>query len=143
MSRRSTACSAPCSRPTREYRTGAGIDWLRRYWPNLTRLLRHGDRTWNVDGTGMLNGVQPSTHDIDLAGHNPFMGTLWLASLRAAEQMALLLDDADAAAAYRATFDRPPRPMIRCCSPASITCSACCPAITRTTNGGTGAWPIS
>jgi hypothetical protein len=90
----------------REYRTGAGIDWLGRYWPNLTRLLRHVDRTWNVDGTGMLSGVQPSTHDIDLAGHNPFMGTLWLASLRAAEQMALVLDDADAAAVYRATFDR-------------------------------------
>ena len=90
----------------REYRGGAGIDWLRRYWPNLTRLLRHVDRTWNVDGTGMLSGVQPSTHDIDLTGHNPFMGTLWLAALRAAEEMALLVDDADAGATYRATFSQ-------------------------------------
>ena len=90
----------------REYRGGAGIDWLRRYWPNLTRLLRHVDRTWNVDGTGMLSGVQPSTHDIDLTGRNPFMGTLWLAALRAAEQMALLVDDADAGATYRATFSQ-------------------------------------
>ena len=88
----------------REYRAGAGIDWLRRCWPNLTRLLRYVDRTWNVDGTGMLSGMQPSTHDIDLTGHNPFMGALWLAALRAAETMALLLDDADAATAYRATF---------------------------------------
>ena len=90
----------------REYRGGAGIDWLRRYWPNLTRLLRHVDRTWNVDGTGMLSGVQPSTHDIDLTGRNPFMGTLWLAALRAAEEMALLVDDADAGATYRATFSQ-------------------------------------
>ncbi len=90
----------------REYRAGAADrDWLRRYWPSLTRLLSHVDRTWNVDGTGMLSGVQPSTHDIDLTGHNPFMGTLWLAALRAAEQMALLLDDEDAAASYRATFE--------------------------------------
>jgi non-lysosomal glucosylceramidase len=88
----------------REYRAGAAIDWLRRYWPNLTQLLSHVDRTWNVDGTGMLSGVQPSTHDIDLTGHNPFIGTLWLAALRAAEQMALLLGDSEAAAAYRATF---------------------------------------
>jgi non-lysosomal glucosylceramidase len=91
----------------REYRAGAGgadRDWLRRYWPNLTRLLRHIDRTWNVDGTGMLSGVQPSTHDIDLSGRNPFMGTLWLAALRAAEEMALLVGDSGAAAAYRATF---------------------------------------
>jgi len=88
----------------REYRAGAGIDWLRRYWPHLTRLLSHVDRTWNVDGTGMLTGVQPSTHDIDLTGPNPFMGTLWLAALRAAERMAMLVDDGGAAAAYRTTF---------------------------------------
>jgi uncharacterized protein (DUF608 family) len=88
----------------REYRAGAGIDWLHRYWPNLARLLRYIDRTWNVDGTGMLSGAQPSTHDIDLTGHNPFMGTLWLAALRAAEQMALLVNDSEAAAGYRAIF---------------------------------------
>ncbi|HTQ22469.1 GH116 family glycosyl-hydrolase [Mycobacterium sp.] len=88
----------------REYRCGADRDWLAHVWPNLTRLLGHVDRTWNVDGTGMLSGVQPSTYDIDITGYNPFTGTLWLAALRAAETIALLLDDADAAAAYRATF---------------------------------------
>jgi non-lysosomal glucosylceramidase len=88
----------------REYRAGAGIDWLRRYWPNLTRLLHYVDHAWNVDGSGMLSGIQPSTHDIDLTGHNSFMGTLWLAALRAAEEIARLLDDIDAAAAYQATF---------------------------------------
>ena len=88
----------------REYRAGAGIDWLRRYWPNITRLLRYVDHTWNVDGSGMLSGIQPSTHDIDLTGHNSFMGTLWLAALRAAEQIARLLDDIDAVAAYQAIF---------------------------------------
>ena len=53
----------------------------------------------------MLRGVQPSTHDIDLTGLNPFMGTLWLAALRAAEQMALLVEDVGAAAGYRELFD--------------------------------------
>jgi uncharacterized protein (DUF608 family) len=88
----------------REYRAGAGIDWLGRYWPNITRLLRYVESAWNVDGSGMLSGIQPSTHDIDLTGHNSFMGTLWLAALRAAEQIARLLDDIDAATAYQATF---------------------------------------
>jgi non-lysosomal glucosylceramidase len=87
----------------REYRAGAGLDWLRRYWPNLVRLLDHVDRTWNTDGTGMLTGIQPSTHDIDLTGLNTYQGTLWLAALRAAEQMARLVGD-DAADRYRATF---------------------------------------
>lgn len=89
----------------REYRAGAGLDWLRRYWPNLARLMRHVDRTWNVTGTGMLTGVQPSTHDIDLAGLNTFQGTLWLAALRAAEEMGRLVGD-DAAESYRATFEQ-------------------------------------
>lgn len=91
----------------REYRAGTGgadRDWLRRYWPNLTRLLQHVDRSWNVEGTGMLTGIQPSTHDIDLTGPNPFTGTLWLAALRAAEEMAVLLDDSSAASAYRTIF---------------------------------------
>ncbi|WP_243727279.1 GH116 family glycosyl-hydrolase [Actinocrispum wychmicini] len=89
----------------REYRAGAGLDWLRRYWPSLVRLMRHVDSTWNVTGTGMLTGVQPSTHDIDLAGLNTFQGTLWLAALRAAEEMARLVDS-KAADNYRATFEQ-------------------------------------
>jgi uncharacterized protein (DUF608 family) len=90
----------------REYRAGAGHDWLDRYWPNLVRLLDHVDRGWNVDGTGMLTGIQPSTHDIDLTGRNPFMGTLWLAALRAAEEMATVVGDGATRARCRATFER-------------------------------------
>jgi uncharacterized protein (DUF608 family) len=43
----------------------------------------------------VLRGIQPSTHDIDLAGVNSFMGTLWLAALRAEQEMARLLGDGD------------------------------------------------
>ncbi|BCJ35125.1 hypothetical protein Athai_26280 [Actinocatenispora thailandica] len=85
--------------------SGAGLDWLRGYWPNLTRLLDHVERTWHTDGSGMLTGIQPSTHDIDLCGHNTFMGTLWLAALRAAETMAGLVGDDAAKRHYRALFE--------------------------------------
>jgi uncharacterized protein (DUF608 family) len=54
----------------------------------------------------MLTGVQPSTHDIDLCGLNTFMGTLWLAALRAAEEMARVVGDDAAAARYRELFER-------------------------------------
>jgi familyl 116 glycosyl hydrolase-like protein len=88
----------------REYRAGAGIDWLRRYWPNIARLMGYVDGAWNTGGTGMLTGIQPSTHDIDLTGLNTFQGTLWLAALRAAEEMARLLGaNPDG---YRATFEQ-------------------------------------
>lgn len=90
----------------REVRRGAGDEWLRRYWPNLVRLLDHIVGRWDPERTGLLRGIQPSTHDIDLAGLNPFMGTLWLAALRAAEEMALLVEDPARATEYRALFER-------------------------------------
>lgn len=90
----------------REVRTGGGLGWLRHYWPNIVRLMDHIGGKWDVTGTGMLTGTQPSTHDIDLAGLNTFMGTLWLAALRAGEEMALLLGETDRASAYRETFER-------------------------------------
>lgn len=67
----------------REVRQGSGED----HRPNLLRLLAHIRRTWDPEGTGVLRGIQPSTHDIDLNGLNPFMGTLWLAALRATQEL--------------------------------------------------------
>jgi len=90
----------------REVRNGAGLGWLERYWPNLVRLLDHVEAGWVHDDSGMLTGIQPSTHDIDLCGLNSFMGTLWLAALRAAEEMARLLGEPEAAARYHGLFER-------------------------------------
>jgi uncharacterized protein (DUF608 family) len=90
----------------REVRQGAGRDWLQRYWPSIRRLLEHVRGKWDPDRTGVLRGTQPSTHDIDLCGVNSFMGTYWLAALRAAEEMALLLEDKDYAVELRELFDK-------------------------------------
>lgn len=88
----------------REVRNGAGLPWLHRRWPALVRLMDHIGSRWDPQGTGVLRGVQPSTHDIDLRGVNPYMGLLWLAALRAMEEIAILVDDTVTAAAMRSTF---------------------------------------
>ncbi|ACQ79968.1 protein of unknown function DUF608 [Beutenbergia cavernae DSM 12333] len=76
----------------REVRSGAiGLGHLAASWPRLMLLLDHVRGRWDPSGSGVLRGVQPSTHDIDLRGVNTFMGTLWLAALRACEEMALRL----------------------------------------------------
>jgi len=77
--------------------------WIAARWPRIERLMADVDQRWNTSGSGMLVGIQPSTHDIDLSGLNSFMGTLWLAALRAAEELARAVG-ADATG-FRRTFD--------------------------------------
>jgi len=89
----------------RDVQRGAGAEWLGRRWPRLIRLHDHIVDKWDADGDGVLHGIQPSTHDIDLAGANPFMGTLWLAALRAFEELALLVGDGERAQAARERFE--------------------------------------
>jgi non-lysosomal glucosylceramidase len=89
----------------REYRNGAGLEWLARYWPHVQRLMGYIARTWDPTDSGVLTGVQPSTHDIDLAGLNTYTGTLWLAALRAASEMASFLGDVGSVD-YQETFHK-------------------------------------
>jgi non-lysosomal glucosylceramidase len=89
----------------REVRQGAGLEWLRGQWPRLERLLDYVVGKWDPERTGVLRGVQPSTHDIDLTGVNSYMGTYWHAALRAVEEMAILLDDNEVAGSARQLFE--------------------------------------
>lgn len=89
----------------RELRQGAGVAWLRALWPRLVRLMDYVDRTWNAAGDGVLVGEQPVTYDIALHGPNMFVGGLWLAALRAMEEMARIAD-VGRADRYRELFER-------------------------------------
>ncbi len=91
----------------RELRSGAvDRDWLAARWPRLMLLLDHIRSTWDPEATGVLRGIQPSTHDIDLRGVNTFMGTYWLAALRASEEMARILGEDSRATQLRELFER-------------------------------------
>ncbi|MEZ5110264.1 MAG: GH116 family glycosyl-hydrolase [Microbacteriaceae bacterium] len=89
----------------RDAQRGAGREWVARRWPRLLALYRHIAEKWDADGDGVLRGIQPSTHDIDLAGVNTFMGTLWLAALRALEELARVVGDAAAEREVRERFE--------------------------------------
>jgi len=90
----------------REVQRGESVDWLRRRWPRLLALLAHVRSTWDPDGTGVLRGAQPSTFDIDLHGVNPYIGTYWLAALRAMSVMASMVEDEDTRAEVDDLFER-------------------------------------
>lgn len=94
----------------RELRSGAlPLSWVRARWPTLVRLMDHVAQHWDPTDSGILRGEQPSTHDIGLNGANSYMGTLWLAALRAAEELARLLDEPDRADAWHDRFERSSR----------------------------------
>jgi uncharacterized protein (DUF608 family) len=90
----------------REVRQGAGEEWLARMWPRVTLLLDHVAQKWDGDGDGVLEGEQPTTFDVPMIGKNMFIGSLWLAALRAGEEMAALVGDQGRARQLRERFER-------------------------------------
>jgi uncharacterized protein (DUF608 family) len=61
-------------------------------------------RTWDSQGSGLLTGDQPVTHDISLQGPNMFVGGLWLAALRSMQELTGRSGFAAEAAGYGRRF---------------------------------------
>ncbi|HRK34034.1 MAG TPA: GH116 family glycosyl hydrolase, partial [Candidatus Hydrogenedentes bacterium] len=80
--------------------------WLSKVWPRVRDLMYYVMKEHDVDGDGVIKGEQPNTYDTHLFGSNTFIGTLYLAALRAAEEMAKLVGDADSATAFRDRFEK-------------------------------------
>ncbi|MBA2681934.1 MAG: hypothetical protein H0U76_26490 [Ktedonobacteraceae bacterium] len=77
----------------REVRQGAGKAWLDQLWPRVKRLVDYIVAKWDEDGDGVLQGEQPNTYDIAFYGPNIYIGALWLAALRAMEEMAKIMGE--------------------------------------------------
>ena len=90
----------------REVRQGAGQTWLDEYWPHIEHLMHYIIARWDENEDGVLEGEQPNTYDIAFYGPNMYIGGLWLASLRAAEELARLQDVPERAALYHQLFER-------------------------------------
>lgn len=88
----------------REVRQGAGQAWLDEYWPRIEHLMSYIIGHWDAEEDGVLEGEQPNTYDIAFYGPNMYIGALWLAALRAAEELARLQADDQLAARYRRLF---------------------------------------
>jgi len=90
----------------REWRQCGGRDWLATLWPNAKKVMQHVLRDHDVDGDGVIKGEQPNTYDAHAYGSNTFIGTLYLAALRAAEEMAKEFADEEFAALCRDRFEK-------------------------------------
>lgn len=77
----------------REWRMCGDRGWLEILWPNIKLVMEHVWREHDVEGDGVIKGEQPNTYDTHLFGSNTFIGALYLASLRALEEMAKAMED--------------------------------------------------
>lgn len=71
----------------REFRLSGDTKWLADMFPHVAKLMQHIFERFDPDGDGVIDGEQPNTYDIHTFGSNTFIGTLYLAALKAVEKM--------------------------------------------------------
>jgi uncharacterized protein (DUF608 family) len=90
-----------------DWKLSGDHDWLRSVWPKVRKAMEFcwAPGGWDADRDGVMEGVQHNTYDIEFYGPNPQCGIYYLAGLRAAEEMALAMDEKDFAADCRRLFE--------------------------------------
>jgi uncharacterized protein (DUF608 family) len=89
----------------REFRACGDREWLSSLWSHIRLALDHVMNRFDR-GDGIIHGPQPCTYDVELEGPNSFIESLYLASLRAAEEMAKVTGDTDSERRYRDRYDK-------------------------------------
>jgi non-lysosomal glucosylceramidase len=80
-------------------------EFLQKSWPAVKKAMDYAIETYDPDRDGMLTGRYHNTLDCDSSGTSPWMGSLYLAALKAAAEMARLADDEETSKAYGALFE--------------------------------------
>jgi len=96
----------------REHQMSADNIFLKRNWPRIKKVLAYATQQ-DPDEDGLIKNEQPNTFDINFYGPNTFVGSLYLAALRAGEEMAQEMGDADLARRLRGLFTRGSRESIK------------------------------
>ena len=107
-SNRAYAADGQCGTVLKAYREhlmSADSEFLEDHWPRIKMAMQFSiDR--DGDGNGLLEGSQHNTFDVNFFGPNTFVGSLYLASLRAAEEMAREVGDEEFAERCHRIFER-------------------------------------
>lgn len=85
----------------REHLCSADADWLRPRWPRVKKAMEYTIAAWDPDENGALSGVQHNTLDINVSGSTSWLGSMYVAALRASAGMAELQADTEAANRYQ------------------------------------------
>jgi uncharacterized protein (DUF608 family) len=89
----------------RHWQLSGDDDWLQQGWAQFRHSLDYALTTWDRDADGLLEAPHHHTYDGTFISPEPQSQTLYLAALRAGEQMARHLGDSVAAGRYRKLFE--------------------------------------
>ena len=81
---------------------------LRRQWPAAKRALAYAWRPggWDEHKSGVMDGVQHNTYDVEFYGPNSMCGTWYLAALRSMARMAEFMGDSELASDCNRMFQQ-------------------------------------
>ena len=101
---RRTASAARSSRPIASTCARRTTRSCKRNWPRIKKALEFSIKQDGNDD-GLIENSQHNTYDINFEGPNTFVGSLYLAALRAGEEMAREMDDEDFAERCEKIFE--------------------------------------
>jgi non-lysosomal glucosylceramidase len=84
----------------RDWRFSGDDTLLGQLWPSARRALDYADRTWDLDGDGVLDSEQHNTYDIEFHGPSSLTNSIYFAALLAGSRMGAALGDHRAASRY-------------------------------------------
>ena len=90
----------------REHLQSADGKFLAEHWGKIKKAMNYAIAEWDSNRDGVMDKPQFNTYDAVIYGENTFISSLYLAALRAAEEMAKLSKDDAAAKKYRELFEK-------------------------------------
>jgi len=89
----------------REWQISGDDEWLKRIWQSAKKALEYAWTDWDKDMDGLMEGIHHNTLDIEYHGPETVCGSMYLAALRAGEEIARYLGDDASADKYRSIFE--------------------------------------
>ncbi len=84
----------------REHLLSDNNDFLSNAWPRTKKAMDFTIATFDRDHDGMMSGTYHNTLDCNSSGTSPWIGSLYIAALKASAQMALLMGEKEQSTDY-------------------------------------------
>jgi len=84
----------------REHLLSENNDFLTAAWPRTKKAMDFAITTFDSDHDGMMSGTYHNTLDCNVSGTSPWIGSLYLAALKACEKMAAIMGEEESAVTY-------------------------------------------